>query len=76
MLSRLEKRFPWAVRDGKITWTVKFAQSLNADSREPVFTVTTASDHINHNGSISIGGLTHSARWLDIGLDWLPQPNR
>ena len=25
MLSRLEKRFPWAVRDGKITWTVKFA---------------------------------------------------
>lgn len=25
---------------------------------------------------ISVGGLTHSARWLDIGLDWLPQPNR
>ena len=24
---------------------------------------------------ISIGGLTHSARWLDIGLDWLPHPN-
>jgi hypothetical protein len=43
------------------TWTVKFAQSLNADSREPVFAVTTASDHINHNGSISIGGLTGSA---------------
>ena len=25
MLSRLEKRFPWAIRDGKITWTVKYA---------------------------------------------------
>jgi hypothetical protein len=43
------------------TWTVKFAQSLNANSREPVFAVTTASDHINHNGSISIGGLTGSS---------------
>jgi nicotinate-nucleotide pyrophosphorylase (carboxylating) len=25
---------------------------------------------------ISVGGLTHSARSLDIGLDWLPPPNR
>jgi nicotinate-nucleotide pyrophosphorylase (carboxylating) len=24
---------------------------------------------------ISVGGLTHSARSLDIGLDWLPPPN-
>jgi hypothetical protein len=43
------------------SWTVKFAQSLNAASREPVFAVTTASDHIIHTGSISIGGLTGSA---------------
>ena len=43
------------------TWTVVFAQSLNANSREPVFALTTASDHIMHNGSISIGGLTGSA---------------
>jgi hypothetical protein len=38
------------------TWTVVFAQSLNAASREPVFTLSTASDHIIHTGSISIGG--------------------
>jgi nicotinate-nucleotide pyrophosphorylase (carboxylating) len=25
---------------------------------------------------ISVGGLTHSARSLDIGLDWLPEANR
>jgi hypothetical protein len=43
------------------TWTVMFAQSLNAASREPVFTAVQASDHINHNGSISIGGLTGSS---------------
>jgi hypothetical protein len=43
------------------TWTVKFAQSLNANAREPVFAVVTASDHIIHTGSISIGGLTGSA---------------
>jgi hypothetical protein len=43
------------------TWTVVFAQSLNANSREPVFAVTTASDHIIHTGSISIGGLTGSS---------------
>ena len=43
------------------TWNVMFAQSLNASSREPVFTVTQAGDHINHTGSISIGGLTGSS---------------
>jgi hypothetical protein len=42
-------------------WFVMFAQSLNADSREPVFTVSQASDHKNHTGSISIGGLTGSS---------------
>ena len=25
---------------------------------------------------ISIGGLTHAAPWLDLGLDWLPASNR
>lgn len=43
------------------TWTVMFAQSLNAASREPVFTVVQAGDHKNHNGNISIGGLTGSS---------------
>jgi hypothetical protein len=42
------------------TWQVMFAQSLNANSREPVFTVSTASDHVIHTGSISNGGLTGS----------------
>jgi hypothetical protein len=43
------------------TWNVMFAQSLNANSREPVFTVTQASDHVIHTGSISNGGLTGSS---------------
>jgi hypothetical protein len=43
------------------TWNVMFAQSLNANTREPVFTVSQASDHIIHSGSISIGGLTGSS---------------
>ncbi len=39
------------------TWNVMFAQSLNANSREPVFnTPVQASDHIIHTGSISNGG--------------------
>ena len=41
---------------GGSTWNVMFAQSLNANSREPVFTVSQASDHIIHTGSISNGG--------------------
>jgi hypothetical protein len=43
------------------TWNVMFAQSLNANGREPVFTVSQASDHIIHTGSISNGGLTGSS---------------
>jgi hypothetical protein len=43
------------------TWNVMFAQSQNADSREPVFTVSQASDHIIHTGSISNGGLFGSS---------------
>ena len=38
------------------SWNVMFAQSLNADSREPVFAISKASDHIIHTGSISNGG--------------------
>jgi hypothetical protein len=37
-------------------WNVMFAQSLNADSREPVFTISQASDHPNHNGGICVNG--------------------
>jgi hypothetical protein len=33
-------------------WNVFFAQSLNAADREPVFTVSQASDHVNHVGPI------------------------
>jgi hypothetical protein len=40
------------------TWNLMFAQSLNADTREPVFSVTQAGDHVMHTGSISTGGLT------------------
>jgi len=38
------------------TWNVMFAQSLNADAREPVFTISQASDHPNHNGGICVNG--------------------
>src|SRR5205807_2750763 len=43
------------------SWKVMFAQSLNANSREPVFSVSQASDHIIHTGSISNGGTFGSA---------------
>jgi len=42
-------------------WNVMFAQSFNANSREPTFTVVQASDNPMHRGSISIGGTTGSA---------------
>lgn len=38
-------------------WNVMFAQSLNAADREPVFTTSKASDHINHIGPICNQGL-------------------
>ncbi len=40
-----------------VEWNVMFAQSLNANSREPAFTVSQASDHINHKGTICNLGL-------------------
>jgi hypothetical protein len=42
-------------------WNVMFAQSVNANSREPVFTVTRAGDHVMHIGSVSTGGLIGSS---------------
>jgi hypothetical protein len=38
-------------------WNTMFAQSLNANSREPVFTVSQLSDHIMHFGPICNNGL-------------------
>lgn len=38
-------------------WNTMFAQSFNAASREPVFTISQVSDHIMHNGGICNQGL-------------------
>jgi hypothetical protein len=38
-------------------WNTFMAQSLNANAREPVFTVSQVSDHVMHNGSICNLGL-------------------
>ena len=38
-------------------WNVFFAQSLNGDDREPVFTVSQASDHVMHTGPICNVGI-------------------
>jgi hypothetical protein len=38
-------------------WNVFFAQSLNAADREPVFTVSQASDHVMHKGPICNVGI-------------------
>jgi hypothetical protein len=38
-------------------WNVYFAQSLNGPTREPVFTVSQASDHIMHKGPICNVGI-------------------
>jgi hypothetical protein len=38
-------------------WNTMFAQSFNADGREPVFTISQVSDHIMHNGGICNQGL-------------------
>jgi len=45
------------INDKTVPWNVFFAQSLNANAREPVFTVSQASDHINHYGVICNLGL-------------------
>lgn len=46
-----------AIGDKNVPWNVFFAQSLNAGAREPVFTVSQASDHVNHYGVICNLGL-------------------
>ena len=46
-----------AIGDKNVPWTVFFAQSVNASAREPVFTVSQASDHVNHYGVICNLGL-------------------
>src|ERR1700736_3576188 len=38
-------------------WNVYFAQSLNGADREPVFTVSQASDHVTHKGPICNVGI-------------------
>jgi hypothetical protein len=55
-------------------WNVYFAQSLNAASREPVFTQVQASDHVIHVGQISTGGTFGSSDrslldFFEIALD-------
>ena len=42
-------------------WNVYFAQTLNAADREPVFTVSQASDHISHVGPICNVGILCSS---------------
>jgi len=42
-------------------WNVIFAQSLNGNAREPVFTVSQASDHVTHFGPICNLGLLCSS---------------
>lgn len=41
-----------ALKDPNVPWNVMFAQSVNATAREPAFTVSQASDHVNHYGVI------------------------
>src|SRR5438067_3712756 len=45
------------IAPGTVSWNAMFAQSLNANSREPAFTISQVSDHIMHNGTICNQGL-------------------
>ncbi len=45
------------IASNTVHWNTMFAQSLNANSREPVFTISQVSDHIMHNGPICNQGL-------------------
>ena len=40
-----------------VEWNVMFAQSLNANAREPAFTISSASHHVNHKGTICNQGI-------------------
>src|SRR4030081_1086874 len=55
-------------------WNVFVAESVNGHAMSPVFTVSQATDHSNHTGQISTGGLLGSsdrslADFFQIGID-------
>jgi hypothetical protein len=55
-------------------WNVFVAESVNGHATAPVFTLSPASDHSNHTGQISTGGLTGSsdrslADFFQIAMD-------
>src|SRR5437588_785167 len=59
---------------GSTHWNVFVAESVNAHAVSPVFTLSQATDHINHTGQISTGGLLGSsdrslADFFQIAMD-------
>jgi hypothetical protein len=55
-------------------WNVFVAESVNAHAVSPVFTLSQATDHVNHTGQISTGGLLGSsdrslADFFQIAID-------
>jgi hypothetical protein len=55
-------------------WNVYVAETVNGHAGAPVFTLSQATDHVNHTGSISTGGLTGSsdrslADFFQIAID-------
>ncbi|MGH9641384.1 MAG: PA domain-containing protein, partial [Terriglobales bacterium] len=55
-------------------WNVFVAETVNGHAKTPVFTLSKATDHVNHTGSISTGGLTGSsdrslADFFQIAMD-------
>jgi hypothetical protein len=55
-------------------WNVFVAESVNGHAMSPAFTVSQATDHSNHTGQISTGGLTGAsdrslADFFQIGID-------
>jgi len=55
-------------------WNVFVAESVNGHAISPVFTLSQATDHSNHTGQISTGGLTGAsdrslADFFQIGID-------
>jgi len=55
-------------------WNVYVTETVNGHASAPVFTLSQATDHVNHTGSISTGGLTGSsdrslADFFQIAID-------
>jgi len=55
-------------------WNVFVAETVNGHALKPVFTLSQATDHVNHTGQISTGGLLGSsdrslADFFQIGMD-------